>query len=150
VSRLPPNRFKAALAARRQQIGLWITLSNAFAAEAVAGADFDWLLLDTEHSPGDVLTVLQQVQALSGYPDISPVVRPASNDAVLIKRFLDLGVQTLLIPYVQSAAEAEAAVAATRYPPNGIRGVSALTRATRFGRTPGYVQDADREICLLV
>lgn len=150
MTRLAPNRFKAALNSGRQQVGLWITLSNAFATEAVAGAGFDWLLLDTEHSPGDVLTVLQQLQALSGYPEIAPVVRPAGNDPVLIKRFLDLGVQTLLIPYVQSAAEAAAAVAATRYPPRGFRGVSALTRATRFGRTVGYAEDADREICLLV
>lgn len=147
---LPRNGFKAALGARQQQIGLWITLSDAFAAEAVAGAGFDWLLLDTEHSPGDVLTVLKQLQALSGYPGLSPVVRPASNDPVLIKRFLDLGAQSLLIPYVQSAAEAAAAVAATRYPPVGIRGVSALTRATRFGRIPGYAHAADSEICVLV
>jgi 4-hydroxy-2-oxoheptanedioate aldolase len=150
VTPLPPNRFKQALAAGRQQIGLWVTLSNAYAAEAVAGAGFDWLLLDTEHSPGDVLTVLAQLQALAGYPDVAPVVRPASNDPVTIKRLLDIGAQTLLIPYVQSAEEAAAAVAACRYPPAGFRGVSAMTRATRFGRIPGYAQAADAEICVLV
>ncbi|MDB5704150.1 MAG: 2,4-dihydroxyhept-2-ene,7-dioic acid aldolase [Sphingomonas bacterium] len=149
MSRVPVNRFKAAIAEGRQQIGLWSTLSTAFAAEVVAGANFDWLLLDTEHSPGDVLTVLGQLQALSGYP-LSPIVRPAANDAVLIKRYLDIGVQTLLIPYVQSADEARAAVAAVRYPPDGIRGVSALTRATRFGRVEGYAKGAAAEICLLV
>jgi 4-hydroxy-2-oxoheptanedioate aldolase len=147
---MPRNRFKEAILHGRQQIGLWLTLSNAYAAEAVAGAGFDWLLLDTEHSPGDVLTVLAQLQALAGYPLVSPVVRPACNDPVLIKRHLDLGAQSLLIPYVQSAEEAAAAVAATRYPPAGIRGVSAMTRATRFGRVPGYAEEADSEICLLV
>lgn len=147
---MPRNLFKQALLGGRRQIGLWLTLSNAYAAEAVAGAGFDWLLLDTEHSPGDVLTVLAQLQALAGFPLVSSVVRPASNDPVLIKRFLDLGAQSLLIPYVQSAGEAAAAIAATRYPPAGMRGVSAMTRATQFGRVPGYAEQADGEICLLV
>lgn len=150
MTELPRNRFKEAILAGRQQVGLWLTLSNGYAAEVVAGAGFDWLLLDTEHSPGDVLTVMAQLQALSGYPDVSPVVRPASNDPVLIKRLLDIGAQSLLIPYVQSAEEAAAAVAATRYPPAGIRGVSALTRATRFGRISDYARTADGEACLLV
>lgn len=147
---VPRNRFKHAILERQQQIGLWSTLSTAFAAEAVAGAGFDWLLLDTEHSPGNVLTVMAQLQALSGFPDLSPVVRPVTNDPVLIKRFLDVGAQSLLIPYVQSAEEAAAAVAAVRYPPKGVRGVSALTRATQFGRIAQYVQNASDEICLLV
>ncbi|MDP4026065.1 4-hydroxy-2-oxoheptanedioate aldolase [Methylobacterium sp. NEAU 140] len=146
---LPENRFKRDLRAGRQQIGLWCSLPSAYAAEAVAGSGFDWLLLDTEHSPGDPLTVLPQLQAVAPYP-VAPVVRPVSNDAVLIKRFLDLGAQTLLIPYVQDADEARAAVAATRYPPEGIRGVSSLTRATRFGRVQGYAKRAADEICLLV
>lgn len=150
MTALAENRFKRAIRCGEQQVGLWSTLSTAFAAEVVAGAGFDWLLLDTEHSPADVLTVLSQLQALSGYPTVAPVVRPASNDAVLIKRFLDVGAQTLLIPYVQSAAEAAAAVAAVRYPPKGIRGVSALTRATQFGRVQNYATQADGEICLLV
>lgn len=150
VTSIPENRFKRALQHGRQQIGLWSTLSTAFAAEVVAGAGFDWLLLDTEHSPADVLTVLSQLQALSGFATVSPVVRPAANDPVLIKRFLDIGVQTLMIPYVQSAAEATAAVAAIRYPPRGIRGVSALTRATQFGRVRNYATQADHEVCLLV
>lgn len=147
---LPANLFKRALRERRQQIGLWVTLSTAFAAEAVAGAGFDWLLLDTEHSPGDVLTVMGQLQALSGFPEVAPVVRPASNDPVLIKRFLDIGAQSLLIPYVQSPEEAARAVAAVRYPPDGIRGVSALTRASQFGRIPGYAKKAAEEICVIV
>ncbi|BAQ44540.1 MULTISPECIES: 4-hydroxy-2-oxoheptanedioate aldolase [Methylobacterium] len=143
------NRFKRALREGRQQIGLWCSLPGSYAAEAVAGSGYDWLLFDTEHSPGDPLTVLAQLQAVAPYP-VSAVVRPAANDAVLIKRFLDLGAQTLLIPYVQDEHEARAAVAATRYPPEGVRGVSGLTRATRFGRVPGYATRAAEELCLLV
>ena len=146
---LPQNHVKRALAEGRQQIGLWCSLPGAYVAEAVAGSGFDWLLLDTEHSPGDPLTVMTQLQAVAPYP-VSPIVRPASNDAVLIKRFLDLGAQTLLIPYVQSGDEAKSAVAAMRYAPEGIRGVSGVTRATRFGRVPGYAKRAHEELCLLV
>src|SRR3712207_1436556 len=146
---IPQNSFKRALAQGRQQIGLWCSLPGSYAAEAVAGSGFDWLLLDTEHSPGDVLSVLPQLQAVAPY-DVSPVVRPANNDTVLIKRFLDIGAQTLLIPYVQSQEEARAAVAAMRYPPEGVRGVSGLTRATRFGRVPDYGKIAHSELCLLV
>jgi 4-hydroxy-2-oxoheptanedioate aldolase len=147
--KLPENRFKRGLAEGRQQIGLWCTLSSAYTAEVVAGSGFDWLLLDTEHSPSDVETVLSQLQAVAAY-DTSAVVRPATNDAVLTKRYLDIGVQTLLIPYVQSAEEARAAVAATRYPPEGVRGVSAMTRATRFGRVEDYARRAVAELCVLV
>ncbi|WP_439499199.1 4-hydroxy-2-oxoheptanedioate aldolase [Bosea sp. (in: a-proteobacteria)] len=146
---LPENAFKRALREGRPQIGLWCSLPGAYAAEAVAGSGFDWLLFDTEHSPGDPLTVLTQLQAVAPYP-VSAVVRPASNDAVLIKRLLDFGAQTLLIPYVQNAAEAQAAVAAMRYPPAGIRGVSGVTRATRFGRVADYGKRAHQELCLLV
>jgi 4-hydroxy-2-oxoheptanedioate aldolase len=145
----PVNAFKHAIAAGRQQIGLWCSLPGSYTAEAVAGSGFDWLLFDTEHSPGDPLTVLPQLQAVAPYP-VSAVVRPAANDAVLIKRFLDLGAQSLLIPYVQSETEARAAVAATRYPPEGIRGVSSVTRATRFGRVKDYGRRAADELCLLV
>lgn len=146
---LPRNRFKAALREGRSQIGLWCSLPGGFAAELLAGSGFDWLLIDTEHSPGDPLTVLPQLQAVAPYP-IAPVVRPATNDTVLIKRFLDLGAQTLLIPYVQTPEEAAAAVAAMRYPTRGVRGVSSLTRATRFGRVTGYARRAEEELCLLV
>jgi 4-hydroxy-2-oxoheptanedioate aldolase len=147
--KLPENQFKRAILEGRQQIGLWCSLPGPYVAEAVAGSGFDWLLFDTEHSPGDPLTVLAQLQAVAPY-EVSAVVRPASNDTVLIKRFLDLGAQTLLIPYVQSAEEARAAVAAVRYPPEGVRGVSAVTRATRFGRVEGYAKRAAEELCLLV
>ena len=147
--KLPENKFKRAILEGRQQIGLWCSLPGGFAAELLAGSGFDWLLLDTEHSPGDPLTVLEQLQAVAPY-DVSPIVRPASNDTVLIKRFLDMGAQTLLIPYVQSAEEARAAVAAMRYAPGGVRGVAGTTRATRFGRVEGYAKRAAEELCLLV
>lgn len=143
------NRFKRGLAMGRCQFGLWTTLSTAFATEVVAGAGFDWLCLDTEHSPGDPLTILPQLQCLAGYPTVSAWVRPAANDAVLIKRMLDAGAQTLLIPMVNTAEEARAAVAAIRYPPDGIRGVSGLTRATRFGRIEGYMARAAEDICVI-
>lgn len=146
---LPANTFKRTLLEGRHQLGLWCSLPGAYAVEAVALSGFDWLLLDTEHSPGDPLAVLAQLQALAAYP-VAPVVRPASNDPVLIKRFLDIGAQTLLIPYVQNAAEAAQAVAAMRYAPDGIRGVSALTRATRFGRVANYGTLAKSELCLIV
>lgn len=145
----PINRFKRALASGDSQIGLWCSLPGSYAAEVVAGAGYDWLLFDTEHSPGDPVTVLAQLQTLAAYPSAA-VVRPAANDPVLIKRFLDIGAQTLLIPMVNSAQEAQAAVAATRYPPQGIRGVSALTRATRFGRVADYVARVEAELCLIV
>lgn len=146
---LPRNAFKHAIAEGRHQLGLWSSLPGAYTAEALAGCGYDWLLLDTEHSPGDPLTVLAQLQAVAAW-SVNPIVRPASNDAVLIKRYLDFGVQTLLIPYVQSADEARAAVAAMRYPPAGIRGVSGMTRATGFGRIADYGRKADAELCLLV
>lgn len=145
----PLNRFKRALRAGTQQIGLWCSLPGGMPAEVLAGAGYDWILFDTEHSPGDPGTVLEQLQASAPYP-VSAVVRPTTNDAALIKRFLDVGAQTLLIPYVQSAEEARAAAIAMAYPPAGIRGVSGWTRANRFGRVPGYAERATEEICLLV
>lgn len=146
---LPPNRFKKRLAAGEQQIGLWCSLPGGYAAEIAAGAGFDWLLFDTEHSPSDPTTVIAQLQAAAAYP-VSALVRPAGNDTVLIKRHLDIGAQTLLIPFVQNEEEARHAVAACRYPPEGQRGVSAVTRATRFGRVADYTRRASEEICVLV
>jgi 4-hydroxy-2-oxoheptanedioate aldolase len=146
---LPRNAFKHALAAGRPQIGLWSSLSSSYSVEAVAGAGFDWLLLDTEHSPNDLESVLGQLQAAAPYAT-SAVVRIAINDTVLIKRYLDIGAQSLLIPMVNSAEEARAAVAATRYPPAGVRGIASATRANRFGRVPDYARRAAEEICVLV
>lgn len=146
---LPANNFKRSLLAGRQQIGLWVSLASAYSAEIVAGSGFDWLVIDTEHSPNEVDTTLAQLQAVAASP-ASAVVRPAWNDTVLIKRHLDIGAQTLLVPYVQDEEEAAAAVAAMRFPPRGVRGVAGVTRATRFGRVADYAKRADQELCLLV
>jgi 4-hydroxy-2-oxoheptanedioate aldolase len=146
---LPVNEFKRSLAAGRQQIGLWVSLASAYSAELVAGSGFDWLLIDTEHSPNEVDNTMAQLQAVAA-ARVSAVVRPAWNDKVLVKRHLDIGAQTLLIPYVQSEEEARAAVEAVRFPPRGVRGVAGMTRATRFGRVADYAKRADSEICLLV
>jgi 4-hydroxy-2-oxoheptanedioate aldolase len=146
---LPRNAFKHAIVAGRQQIGLWVSLSSPYSTEIVAGSGFDWLLIDGEHSPNDPPLVLPQLQAAAPYP-VSAIVRPAWNDKVLVKRYLDIGVQSLLIPYVQSAEEAEAAVAAVRYPTRGVRGVAGTTRASGYGRVPDYVRRAEAELCLLV
>ncbi len=145
----PVNPFKQALAEGREQIGLWFSLSSAYAMEIVAGAGFDWVLIDMEHSPNDLESVLGQLQAIAPYPS-HPVVRVPWNDMVLVKRVLDIGAQSLLIPMVSSAEEARAAVAAVRYPPQGVRGVAGTTRATRFGRVPGYTQQANAQMCVLV
>ena len=146
---LPVNDFKRAILAGRQQIGLWVSLANPYSAEIVGGAGFDWLVIDGEHSPNDPPSVLPQLQAVAPYPS-EPVVRPAWNDTVLIKRYLDIGARSLLVPYVQDANEAAAAVAAIRYPPRGVRGVAGMTRASRYGRIDGYVKRAESELCLLV
>jgi 4-hydroxy-2-oxoheptanedioate aldolase len=146
---LPRNAFKHALAAGKQQIGLWSSLSSSYTVEVIAGAGYDWILLDMEHSPNDLESLLAQLQAAAPYPT-SPVVRVPWNDMVAIKRVLDVGALSLLIPYVSTAAEARNAVAATRYPPAGVRGVAGTTRATRFGRVQSYAKKAHEEICVLV
>lgn len=146
---LPRNTFKHAILEGRLQIGLFSNMPSSYTAELLATCGFDWLLFDTEHSPGDPSTVLSQVQALAAYPT-QALVRPVSHDPALIKQYLDAGVQTLLIPMVQSAEEAERAVLAMRYAPNGIRGFAGLTRATRFGLAKDYAKRAAEELCLIV
>lgn len=146
---LPQNPFKRALKAGQTQIGLWSSLSSNYTVEVIAGAGFDWILIDMEHSPNDLESLLAQLQAAAPYPS-HPVVRVPWNDMVTIKRVLDAGAQSLLIPYVQNAEEAKQAVAHTRYPPAGVRGVAGTTRATRFGRVKNYAKRAHEEICVLV
>jgi 4-hydroxy-2-oxoheptanedioate aldolase len=146
---LPVNKFKQALKDGRPQIGIWSSLCSHISAEVLADAGFDWVLLDTEHSPNELPMVQNQMDAmLAG--DAEPIVRPAWNDIVLIKRYLDIGARTLLIPYVQNADEAKRAVAAIRYPPGGMRGVSGCTRANRYGRVKDYFTRVHDELCLLV
>jgi 4-hydroxy-2-oxoheptanedioate aldolase len=145
----PINTFKRALARGEHQTGLWMTLASHYATEAVSASNLDWLLLDMEHSPNEYDDILRQLQVIAGYR-AHAVVRPVWNDPVAFKRLLDMGAQTLLVPYIQNAEEAKAAVSAMRYPPAGIRGVSAVTRATRFGRLPDYPSRGQDELCLLV
>lgn len=148
--KIPKNTFKQALAEGRPQIGLWVGLADPYAAEALAGTGFDWLMIDGEHAPNDVRSVLAQLQAVAPYP-VHPIVRPVIGDVPLIKQLLDVGAQTLLIPVVESAEQARQMVAATRYPPNGIRGVgSALARSSRWNQIDGYLHQADAEMCVLV
>ena len=146
---LPVNTFKRALKEGERQIGLWSSLSSHYSVELLAGSGFDWLLFDTEHSPNELDMVFTQLQAIAPYPT-HPVVRVPWNDMVMIKRFLDIGAQSLLIPYVQSAEEARNAVAFTRYPPEGVRGIAGSVRANRFGRVKDYHKRAHEELCVLV
>jgi 4-hydroxy-2-oxoheptanedioate aldolase len=146
---LPKNAFKAALKAGKPQIGLWCSIPSNYTAELLAGAGFDWLLLDTEHTPIDIETVITQLQAVAPYPT-TPIVRVPWNDRVTIKRYLDIGIQTLLIPQVDTVEEAKAAVAHARFPDAGVRGVAGSTRASRFGRVKNYHVNAHHEICTLI
>jgi 4-hydroxy-2-oxoheptanedioate aldolase len=144
------NRFKSALKARQPQIGLWMSLANAYTAELCATAGFDWLLIDGEHGPNDVRSMLAQLQAVAAYPGHA-VVRAVSADAALVKQLLDIGAQTLLIPMVDDAGQARRMVAATRYAPEGMRGVgSFVARVSRWGQETDYLDHANQEVCLLV
>jgi 4-hydroxy-2-oxoheptanedioate aldolase len=146
---LPRNAFKHALAGGQLQIGLWCSLCSNIAADIVSDSGFDWLLLDTEHSPNEIPDLLKQLQAVRGGP-ATPIVRVAWNDIVLIKRALDIGAQSILVPYVQNAEEARRAVDAVRYPTAGVRGVAGAARASRYGRVTDYLRKADSEMCVLV
>ena len=147
-------RWRAALAGQAPVTGMWVASGSPVCAEICAGAGFDWLLVDSEHAPNDLRSILAQLQAVAAYP-VTPVIRPPSGDPVLIKQLLDVGVEVLLIPMVESRAQARAQaralVAATRYPPEGIRGVgSALARASRWNRVEGYLARAAETVSVLV
>ena len=146
---MPRNAFKHAIAKGQLQIGLWCSLCSPVAIEVVSHSGYDWLLLDTEHSPNDVPDILSHLQAAQS-GTASCVVRPAWNDMVLIKRYLDIGAQTLLLPFVQNPEEAKRAVEFTRYPPKGVRGITGSGRASRYGRVKDYLKNASSEICVLV
>ncbi|HEU0201903.1 MAG TPA: 4-hydroxy-2-oxoheptanedioate aldolase [Burkholderiaceae bacterium] len=144
------NPFKEALARKEQLIGLWLSLANPYSAEVCASTGFQWLLVDGEHAPNDVRSILAQLQAVAPY-GAAPVVRPVAGETALIKQLLDIGAQTLLVPMVDTPEQARALVAATRYPPHGTRGVgAAVARASRWGVRRDYVHAADAEVCLLV
>lgn len=146
---LPVNAFKRALREGKPQIGLWSVLANASVTELLGASGYDWLLIDMEHAPNELPAVQAQLQALRGSAT-TPIVRPPWNDMVWVKRVLDLGAQTLLIPYVQTVEEAARAVSHMRYPPAGRRGVAGGTRATQWGRIRDYYKRAEEELCLLV
>jgi 4-hydroxy-2-oxoheptanedioate aldolase len=147
---LPINHFKRAIKSGQLQIGLWCSLASHISAEILSGSGFDWLLLDTEHSPNELPMVYGQLQAVAAGGRAHPIVRIPWNDMVVIKRYLDAGVQTLLIPTVQTEDEAKQAVAATRYPPRGVRGFASASRSSRFGRIKDYHTRAEDEICVLL
>jgi len=150
MAELVINTFKRGLAENRKQIGFWLGLGDALAAEIVAGAGFDWLLIDEEHGPNDLRTILAQLQAIAAYP-AQVMVRPPIGTTEHIKQLLDIGVQSLLVPMVETAAQAAALVAAMRYPPHGVRGVgAAVARSSRWSRIESYVQQANNEMCLVV
>jgi 4-hydroxy-2-oxoheptanedioate aldolase len=146
---MPVNALKRALRDRRPQIGIWSSLPTPHNVAVMAGAGFDWVLLDAEHAAADLSTTHAQLQALAG-GTATPVVRPPWNDPVMLKRYLDVGAQSFLVPMVQDAEEARRAVAATRYPPEGIRGVAVAIRANGFGRVKDYHHLANAQICVQV
>ncbi len=143
------NTLKGALQGGEQQIGLWCSLANTISTEVVAGAGFDWLLLDMEHSPNDLRDVYSQLQVMTG-EGTQPMVRVPSADPIVIKRILDAGAQSLLIPNIDDAEQARIAVAATRYAPRGVRGFSQSPRAARFGRIPDYHATCEAELLVAV
>ncbi len=149
----PINPFKQALAAKRPQIGLWVGMGSAYTAEICAGAGFDWLLVDAEHTPNDLQTLVAQAQAIAAYPGTHAIARvPMGHGRVgqsLIKQYLDIGYQTLLVPMVDTAQQAAEIVRSMRYPPQGVRGVAGA-RASRWGRYPNYAKEANAQVCLLV
>ncbi len=146
----PVNRFKQKLKGSTMQYGCWVGLADSYAAEISAQAGFDWLLVDGEHAPNDLRSIMQQLQVIAA-SNSDAIVRLPVADTALIKQMLDAGAQSLLIPMVDSAEQAAAVVKATRYPPDGIRGVgSALARASHFNAIPDYLTTANQEICVIV
>jgi 4-hydroxy-2-oxoheptanedioate aldolase len=149
----PVNPFKRALAQKQLQIGLWLGLANPYSTEICAGAGFDWLLIDGEHAPNDLNSILAQLQTIAAYPASHAIARvPVGHGHVgttIIKQYLDLGVQTILAPMVDTAEQARAIVQASRYPPQGIRGMAGA-RASRWGRIADYAKHANEQICVLV
>jgi len=144
-----PNRFRQRILARERLIGLWVSLASHVSTEIVGLANFDWLLIDSEHSPNDIPLMMQQLQALQSSAS-AVVARAGWNDAVEIKRLLDIGFCNLLIPFVESEEEARRAVAATRYPPQGNRGVALAQRSSNYGTVPDYHKQINDHICVLV
>jgi len=146
---LPINQFKRSIASGKTQIGCWLASGAPSTAEALGCAGFDFLVVDTEHTPIDPPQMVDILRTIAGTP-AQAIVRPPWNDMVMVKRVLDAGALTVLLPFVQSAEEARRAVAYTRYPPEGVRGVAGTHRGSRYGTIPNYVKRAHEEICVIV
>ncbi|WP_375486118.1 aldolase/citrate lyase family protein [uncultured Mycobacterium sp.] len=145
------NRWVQRINTNGPRFGIWIATGSGYVTEICAGSGIDWVLLDQEHAPNDLRSTLEQLQVLAGYPDVDVVVRPPAADPVLIKQLLDIGAANILVPMIGSSAQAGEAVAATRYPPAGIRGVgSALARASRWNRISDYLVTAEDKVSLTV
>jgi 4-hydroxy-2-oxoheptanedioate aldolase len=147
---LKSNRLKQGIRDNRKQVGFWLTLASPSVTEIAAGAGFDWVLIDMEHTSNELPDVVDHLRAATAGGDAEPAVRLPGNDPILVKRLLDLGARSLMFPNVQSAEEARRAVASTRYPPHGIRGFAGSSRATLFGRLGGYADKASDDICVIV
>ena len=149
----PKNHFKQALRERRPQIGLWMGLASDYSAEICALAGFDWLVIDGEHAPNDLRSILAQIKTLAAYPGSHAVARVPVGETALIKQYLDLGAQNILVPMVESPAQAAQLVRAMRYPQDdgqgGVRGMAGA-RASRWGHCTDYFQRANEEVCLIV
>ncbi|MGH8714019.1 MAG: HpcH/HpaI aldolase family protein [Casimicrobiaceae bacterium] len=146
---LPINHFKRAIASGRTPLGAWLSSGSPATAEALGCAGFDFLVVDMEHTPIDPPQMVDILRAIAGTP-AQAIARPPWNDIVMIKRALDAGAQTLLLPFVQDADEARRAVASTRYPPEGVRGVAGTHRGSRYGTVPDYLRRAREELCVIV
>jgi 2-dehydro-3-deoxyglucarate aldolase len=144
-----PNKFRTDLVAGKQLIGCWCSLGSPVTTEILGLAGFDWLLFDGEHAPNDVLAFMPQLMAVKDSIS-APVVRPPWNDQVMLKRLLDIGFYNFLIPLVGTADEARRAVAATRYPPQGMRGISVAQRSNKYGTVKEYFKEVNDNICVLV
>ena len=150
MSDMPRNRFKAGLESGRTQFGLWLGIPDPSVAEMMAGAGFDWLVVDHEHGPYEIRDVMANLQAMAPY-DVAPIVRPVDGDPALLKKFCDIGAQTFIVPMIDTADQAARVVAAVKYPPQGSRGLgTSMARAARWNTIPGYLQNANDEMCVIV
>jgi 4-hydroxy-2-oxoheptanedioate aldolase len=150
MSEIPRNRFKAGLESGNTQFGLWLSIPDNTVAELMAGAGFDWLLVDHEHGPFELRDVMSHLQAMASY-DVAPIVRPVDGNPALLKKLCDIGAQSFIVPMIDTAEQAAAVVRAVRYPPDGCRGLgTSMARAARWNTVPGYAQQANDEMCIIV
>jgi len=150
MNKLPHNRFKAGLESGKTQYGIWLSIPDNTVAEMMAGAGFDWLLIDHEHGPLELRDVMSHLQAMAPY-DVAPIVRPVDDDPALLKKLCDIGAQSFVVPMIDTAEQAAAVVRAVKYPPAGIRGLgTSMARAARWNSVPDYLQHANEEMCVIV